>query len=274
LAKKGHSQYLVDRGAQKLIKIGSVLSGEGEIILTKGAYLGLVHKSGKTLELKTEGTFSVQELANDLTSNDGNLSNKYAKYLVSKWSDESDDINVDYRKYLNVTGAVERNNGQALQLQLPKYVNVLNENVDIRWTDINIEGDYTLTVKNMYGKTVYEKNTPENHLSLNLHENAFKQWDILIISVKSSENEKLFSEDYALKRVAGDQAIKLKEEVQFIKNQSSQANSLNSLALANFYEENNLIVDALAAYEQAKELSPNSPQFETAYNAFLTRHSL
>ena len=49
LAKKGHSQYILGRGQQQMIKIGTTLSLEGELIVTQGAYVGLVHKSGKTI---------------------------------------------------------------------------------------------------------------------------------------------------------------------------------------------------------------------------------
>jgi hypothetical protein len=53
-----------------------------------------------------------------------------------------------------------------------------------------------------------------------------------------------------------------------------EESSLNKLILATFYEENNLLIDALINYEQAMQLSPDVEQFSIAYQLFTKRNGL
>jgi Tfp pilus assembly protein PilF len=54
----------------------------------------------------------------------------------------------------------------------------------------------------------------------------------------------------------------------------AEATALNQLILAGFYEENNLIIDAIAAYEQAIKLAPDVTSYQEAYDDFLLRQGL
>lgn len=51
----------------------------------------------------------------------------------------------------------------------------------------------------------------------------------------------------------------------------SEPTAINKFILAGFYEENNLLIDAISAYEQAIKLEPSYKEF---YEEFLLRHGL
>ena len=48
--------------------------------------------------------------------------------------------------------------------------------------------------------------------------------------------------------------------------------ALNKYILAGFYEENNLLIDALSNYEAAIGLAPDVETFQEAYEDFLLRN--
>ena len=45
------------------LKTGATLNDGDELIASQGAYIGLMHKSGKTLEVRTAGSKKVSDLA-------------------------------------------------------------------------------------------------------------------------------------------------------------------------------------------------------------------
>ncbi len=272
LAKTGPSEQLSSTGVQKEVKIGSLLSSGNKLIVQSGSYIGLVHKSGHTMEIKDAGNYDIQTLSANLSAGHGSVSSKYIDYIINKWDDESEMLEVDYRQYLNVTGSVERGNGDMISVKLPKYVDILNQSILIQWSKIDTSSEYVLSVKNMYGKTIYKRKTKNNQLELNFQQAPFNSEEILIVNVSAGNN--IISEDYALKKVPAATAEELNKELSSFKLFKYEKTSISCLALANFYEQNNLIADALVEYENARSMSPDSPQFETAYNAFLLRHAL
>jgi cytochrome c-type biogenesis protein CcmH/NrfG len=50
--------------------------------------------------------------------------------------------------------------------------------------------------------------------------------------------------------------------------------ALSQLILAGFYEENNLLIDAISAYKEAIKLAPDVPSFQESYDEFLLRHNM
>jgi cytochrome c-type biogenesis protein CcmH/NrfG len=54
----------------------------------------------------------------------------------------------------------------------------------------------------------------------------------------------------------------------------AEKTALNKFILAGFYEENNLFIDAIAAYEDAIKLAPDVPSYKDAYEEFLMRHGM
>jgi hypothetical protein len=49
---------------------------------------------------------------------------------------------------------------------------------------------------------------------------------------------------------------------------------MNKLILARFYEEHNLLIDAITSYEEAIKMAPDVPTFQEEYDYFMTRHGL
>ncbi|NJM93589.1 MAG: hypothetical protein HC842_02030 [Cytophagales bacterium] len=267
LANKGENT--VKSGSEwKPVKTGSTLNMSDELKVSNGSYLGLIHKSGKTLELKTAGDYKVNQLMANLNSNNSSVASKYADFIMSKMSDDTK----SHR--LSVTGAVERSTlKEAIKVYIPSSVEVLNPETLVRWT--NVKGaTYEVTFKNMFDETIAVAETNEPVLNLNLDDPALATERLVILNVKVKGDENLKSGDYGIKRMSDEDAVQIKKNLVELQEMAKEETALNKLILASFYEENGLIMDALTNYEYAIQLSPDVDAFRLAYDEFAARNGL
>ena len=106
LAKKGENSMSTDGKTWTPIKTGTSLKAGQQIKVGEGAYLGLVHSTGKTFEIKTAGIRKVNELASKVNVADASVASKYADFVMNKMAASDEDINKNHRNYLSATGAV------------------------------------------------------------------------------------------------------------------------------------------------------------------------
>ena len=82
------------------------------------------------------------------------------------------------------------------------------------------------------------------------------------------------SSSYGIKHMTPDESALIEQELQELKLVfAGEESALDKLILASFYEQNNLLADALTCYEYAIELSPVDA-FRTAYDQFIFRNGL
>lgn len=277
LANKGGNTVKIDHSKDwEPIRTGATLNSDDELRISENSYIGLVHASGKTVELKDQGNYYVKDLAAKLGNSRSSVASKYANFVINKMtSDESEDINKNHREYLTVTGAVERSVLDApITLKMPSSVEVLNEKALIRWDDVKDAEQYIFTVKDMYDEVILTKEVNQPFIWLELAKAPVNSEELIIVSVKVKGNDKIYSGNYGIKRLTGVDADPILKELEQLSASLREESSLNKLILATFYEENNLLIDALIYYEQAVQLSPDVEQFSIAYELFAKRNGL
>lgn len=278
LANKGGNSVKVanETSNWEPVRTGATLNSDDELRISENAYIGLVHASGKTIELKDEGSYYVRELAAKLGNSRSSVASKYANFVINKMtSNDNEDINKNHRKYLTVTGAVERSVFEApISLKIPSSVEVLNKEALIRWDDVKDAKTYIFTVKNMYDEVILTKETSETHTLLELTKMPFASEELIIVNVKVKDNDEQYSGNYGIKRLSGVDADPIIKELDQLTASLKEESSLNKLILATFFEENNLLIDAMMNYEQAMKLSPEVEQFRIAYEMFNKRNGL
>lgn len=275
--KGGNTVKIADHQADwEPIRTGATLNTDDELHISENSYIGLVHASGKTVELKDQGNYYVRDLAAKLGNSRSSVASKYANFVINKMtSDETEDINRNHRKYLTVTGAVERSVLDApITLRMPSSVEVLTEKALIRWDKVEGVEDYIFTVKNMYDELILTKEVNEPYIWLELTKAPVNTEELIIVSVRAKNNENIYSGNYGIKRLTGVDADPILKELEQLSASLREESSLNKLILATFYEENNLLIDALINYEQAMQLSPDVEQFNIAYQLFTKRNGL
>lgn len=276
LASKGANQVKKEQTGETIpLKTGATLMSGDELIAASGAYIGLMHKSGRTIEVRNPGVTKITDLETKLAKNQSSVANKYAQFVMNKMSD--DDGSSNYRRNMKATGAVERATASSsLKVMLPSSVDILNSEAIIRWEGVEEIEDaaYIVSIKNIFDEEIYSAETTDTSLGINFEDDNLANERLVILNVKVKGNDDLKSGDYGIKRMSADDAASINENLQALKSEITEDSPLNNLIFASFYEENKLILDAMTQYEKALIASPEVEDFKTIYDDFLVNNGL
>ncbi len=267
LANKGDNK--VKSGAEwQPLKTGASLNDGDELKVSQDAYLGLVHASGKTLEIKEAGVLKVSDLAAQISTGGSSVASKYADFVLSKMSAESK------KNRLSATGAVHRGSNDAIKVFMPSSVGVYNDKAIVRWDSLQGTNTYMVTLKNMFDDVLLSIETNNPSIELNLNDGKIANENVILLSVANKNDETIKSGTYALKKLPEADEEKVKASLSELMSEVDENSALNQYILAGFYEENNLLVDAMTSYEQAMKLAPEVDSYKEAYTEFLLRNRL
>lgn len=277
MVSKGENKVKTATGDWQALRIGGKLNDGDELKVGEDGYLGMVHKTGKTKELKTAGTYNISELGSTISASSDNIATKYADFVISKMSPEEREAN--RRKYASVTGAVERGDSDAsINIFMPTSVSVYNPQVMIRWEAIEDSNPtYVVKLKDLFEQTIMVAETNETSYTIDFNNaklsNAIVE-NLVIVNVSVKGDEDIRSKNAAIERFSADASSSFEVELKDLKTNLGDQSSINNLILAEFYEENNLLLDALTSYESAIGMSPDVEYFKEAYDEFLLRTGL
>ncbi len=265
LVNKGKNEMKTRDGWQQ-VKVGSSLKQADELKVVENAYLGLVHVSGKALEVKQSGKYTVTELAARVNGGTSVL-NKYTDFILS--------ANTGPGNNLTATGAVNRGVDKIdVYLPRPEQSVVYNNKVTITWEEDKTLAPYTAIFKSMFGDELVAMETNGNSVEIDLGDLNFENEDNIIVTVLSKRDKAKVSNDYTLKKLSRGDKERIRNLFQEIAGQTADQTALNKLVIAGFYEKNNLLVDAITAFQDAIKLAPDVPAYVEVYNDFLLRNSI
>lgn len=273
-AQKYTFKVLVNKGQNEVkagndwlpIKVGASLQSMDELKISRNAYLGLVHVSGKPLEVKDAGQYKVVDLAAQVSGGSSVL-NKYTDFILSSTDRKTSN--------LTATGAVHRG-PEEIRVFLPKpqFAIVFNDNISIAWAKDGKTKGYTVRLNSMFGDELDKIEVQDTLVSINLSGPKLINEDNILVQVSSKKDPQKVSESFMLKKLSPADKIRIKNSLAQIADQTTEQTALNKLFLASFYEQNALLIDASTAYQSAIKLAPNVPYFQDAYDEFLTRNGL
>lgn len=271
LANKGDNK-VIRNGVTESLKTGASLFSNDQLIASAGAYIGLMHKTGKTTEVKTAGTYNVGDLEKSVNTTVSSSASRYADYVVAKMNTEEG--SGSYRQNMAVTGAVERaTSSSAIQVMLPGSIDIYNPEAIVRWKAVEGAEGYTVTLKNIFDDEVYTMDTDKTSVQLDFSSAELANEKLVILNVKTTSGE-IASGDFGIKRLSPDDAAKIAENVQMLKADLSSESALSYIIEASYYEEQNLLLDALTKYEQAIKLAPEVQDFQDLYQGFILKYNL
>ncbi|WP_139793985.1 hypothetical protein [Reichenbachiella faecimaris] len=272
LASKGANQVEKADGKKVHLRPGITLMQGDQIIASKGAYIGLMHRTGKTIELRAPGVTKISDIETQLANSKSSVASKYANYVLSKINDDGDNSN--YRRNMKATGAVERASGTAISAMLPSSVNILNPAAVIRWNTVGENAYYVITVRNIFDEELISAETTKPYMQINLDDENLASEELIILNIKVKDNPDLFSPDYGIERLSEEKATEINTSLAQLKAEISGETPLGKLVLASYFEDNNLILDALTQYEAIMEQAPDVEDFKMLYGEFLIRNGL
>ena len=265
LANKG-SNEMKSGDTWQAVKTGASLKTGDEIKVTENSYLGLVHATGKPMELKQAGSYKVADLAAKVSGGTSVL-NKYTDFILSSNSAEAK------KNRLSATGAVHRGL-EDIKVFLPEnqYSGIYNNIAIINWEASKAGGPYTIILKNMFDDELMKAETPETSLQIDLNDPKFANETAILVEVKSKSDSKSKSEQHLIKKLSQVDHDRVKKSLAEIMGNVQEETALNKFILAGFYEENKLFIDAITSYEQAIKMAPDVPSYQEAYDEFLLRN--
>lgn len=280
LANRGQNQ-VKKAGATAAVPLrtGTTLNTGDELIASSGAYIGLMHKTGKTIEVRTAGTTKVADLEKKVAAKSSSVASKYAQYLASKMNDDG---SVNYRQRMNATGAVSRAIGSGgIAVVRPgelKTIDVVGDNIIVRW--LTPEGEeegvtqYEVSLKNIFDEVIFNAETDKNFIALNFKdESMLNEAGLYLFDINVKGSSDIKAEQFGIKVVKPEDKG-IAEDLNDLMSAVRDDSPLNKIIYASFYEENGLILDALTKYEEAVQMAPEITQLQDLYEDFLNANGL
>ncbi len=269
ILNKGDNTIGKGQTAAPLVPGARLNQGE-EIKVEEGGYVALIYEpSGMGIEIKKPGVYTASDLEKKAKEQPQGILAKYSRFLMSKIT-SSDEQNQN----LNVTGAVERGDADVIEVYFPKVADVYGDEVFISWRQADNLDDYVITVKDKLDKTILIRNVKGTSYTLKLSRAPLAGEEMLIVNVRTKDKENIVSGDYGIKRITSPEERQIEEEYNAIKKVTGEDTALNRLLMASFFEENELLADALYCYYQAMQTAPNPEGFRDIYDNFLARNGL
>lgn len=251
---------------------GSKLYASDKITIGAGGFVGLLHKSGKTVELRQAGTFEIADLSAKVSGTSVSTSKRYTDFVLNELTkDGAEDINKNHRKHMTTTGSVERKD-ERIQVFMPtpsadSSVKVITPKLNVNWKSFAKGKTYQIEASNEFSEPLLKQETIDTNISLDLSkiklgtENEF----YLQIFVKG-EKGKNYSDKRKVIVLKNNEIIEKETEL----NASlSEENSLNHYVKALFYEENRLFLNAADSYQKAIQLDPEVTDYTEGYKSLL-----
>lgn len=271
LVNKGANEYRSGGSSWQALKTGTSLSDSDEIRLSDNAYVGLVHVEGKPIEIKEAGQYKVSPDLTGLVTGSSTVLRKYIDFALSNNSAEAK------KNRLSATGAVQRAAEQSgIRLTLPPNQNsgILQDVAVINWGSTQVKGPYVVTFRNMFDDVLQTVETPETSVTLDLTAKPIAAENAILIEVSAKDDPTLISEQHLIKRLAPAQQEAVRKQLDELLGEMDGESALDKFILAGFYEQNDLLIDAITSYESAIRLAPDVQEFRDAYDGFLLRHAL
>ncbi len=273
LANKGQNKVKKPTGELVTLKTGALLFDQEEILSSEGAYIGLMHKTGKTTEIRGAGSSKVAELASKINTKKTSAASRYAQFIAAKMN-EGDGSSL--RSRTNTTGAVSRGADGAIEVLLPNSVDVFSEEAVVRWNAPEEAGEedvYIVTIKNIFDDVIFNEETDKTSIRLNFTDME-NESGLYIFNVKKKDNEQVASGDFGIKKVSAVDKPEVAQSLSELQAEIGDESALNKLMFAGFFEENALLLDALTQYEEAIRLSPEVDDFKALYEDFLIKNGI
>lgn len=256
----------VKNGNQEMpLRPGSRLENNQTLVIESG-YCGLVHSGGKILELRTSGSYPVEELSKKVAgASKSKVSDKYFDYVLGQLSKkETEDVDKNVRKFMDVPGSVDRSvlpgSGGSESQNVPVKVFAFKTNdvrprtYTIEWEAVPGVTNYTVNIKNRFDEVVFQHEVSENRMDVDF--SKMPQDDSYTLRVTYS-GRKASKDYFYLFKVGSAEDFGLQDE-----EGSPAAMMLNGIIC----EENHLFLDALRYYQHAQKLEPGVGTYAEAYN--------
>ncbi len=254
------------------LKSGDKISSDQTIVIESGAYVALMHKTGKTVELQKVGSFTATNLAQSINKGAETYASQYSGFVVDQMAGAAGLAN----SYSN-TGSVKRDIMKNIEVLLPKKVSLLkNTPFNFSWVSPRKGDTYTIKIFDLYDKVLYKKSVESNQFKLDISNvDALKGGKMFyLLEVSSNQKEGLVSKRIKLVVKTPDEEQKISSEYTNLTSELGSSNAVNSLIIASFYEAKGLTVYAANNLEEATHQAPKVDHYQKIYVNYLNKNNV
>jgi hypothetical protein len=246
--------------AWSAIKVGANLNASDEVKVAENSYLGLMHASGKPLEVKEPGNYNLADLSARL-SKGSTVLNKYTDFILSSEEDK--------KNKLAATGAVHRDVKMALKVFLPQTSEHFGNKLAIGWQNPGNALQAEVIVMDLGEDELARYKVDGTSLVIDLNDPKLNQSPQYLIQVVSKDGNE--SARYGIKRLKGNRKTEIENAWNEVNGTLGNQTALELYIQAGFFENNLLLTDALTAYKLAAEMAPEVDMYREAYESYLQR---
>jgi len=264
ISSKGQTE--IKRGSKWLpVNRGTKVYEGSRLRIKESGYLGLIHKSGKPIQLKKQGEYDVNTLASKINVRSAGFASKYGSYIANKMSGSSTS-----RTSAHMLGAVERDL-EGITILVQKKSSIRKTPTVVKW-ETKQAGPYIITVTNLFDEPILQTESATNQVEINLTGKEV-EGDICIVKVQSKTNPEAKSER-SFEIISGSKETEVNTALSEIERELDLNNALDNFFYATYFEDKNLYLEALHYYEQAMKMEPDVEDYKKAYEEFLQRQGL
>ena len=252
-----------------VVKAGDKISDNDKLKVGKKSYIDVAYKDGKTLEIKSAGTYNTSRLIAIVNSKKNSSAKKFSRFVLAEFVKL-----LTYLGNMKVTGAVERLINASIDYCTPPNTNIIDPVITFNWFAVP-GNSYTLKLTDISGNVLYLTELNDTSLTIDLQQLNISKDDHYKWFVKDNKREKALTDTCRFYWLSQVKADSIKKSVKnLLVDFDKLDHSIKQTLLASFYSKNKLYVDMLQAYERAIELSPENDTYKKLYQAALKRIGL
>jgi hypothetical protein len=252
------------------LKIGDRFSGDSKIKLSKDSYAGMIYSNGTSIELHQPGIYDCSTLKS-LTLNTQISSNKkFMDFVLKELSKK-----IDNPLEMKVTGAVVRGRINYIAAGMPFNTCIIDPIVNFKWYPDERTDYYNFKILDGENRTLYIKKLQDTSITININlfnnpGNSCFKW-----IVSNYEKLEISSDTNYIIKFTQLQTEAIKDSVEQLNEiLGKEQSALNQIILAEFYQRNNLNIDALNGYKKAVSLAPKVKIYSAMFKEFLNKVDL
>ncbi len=279
LAAKGVNQIFT-KGTWVSVNAGSSLVSGEKVKVGDGGYIGLIHSSGKTMELKAAGIFNVSDLESKVIQSKSTFGEKYGDFVA----DGMFASNPNATSKFNQTGSVTRGDNAAIFIYAPKYIKALkSEPLTLHWNACGGNQTFTVTLSDFFGTKIHSFKTTTNAATIDFNKITFNfdnEMDAntqhsFLLKIESNVDPSYTTsstteeQSYTVELLNENKEKEITASITQLKSGLDKTSAMDYLVLAMAYEKQGLMTYAVDSYSKAKALAPNVDEFSIQYENYI-----
>lgn len=281
-AVKGNSQYKQEnKNDFSKLKTGVALNSADIVKLENGDYLSLLHKSGRTIELKRKGEYSIARLSETIKNTKADLNARVASFVMKQIKTSQSVLsNDDYHKNMKVTGAVERSTtskqpvGESIFLMVPLKLSTLSNTIRCKWSSSNSNATFKFVLWDRFDSELFTKEVNGNSFELDFSTLKLEADNYYFWSVSDANNQ-IVSEKACFMALSPMKLKSINESIEMLQSEMDNPESaVNLFLIGGFYEQNNMIEEAMTYYQKAVVAEPEVQDYKNYLTVFLERNNI